>query len=79
MTNPSFSYVFRRENDKTDVIFQTFSTTEERFGEMVITELKPGGGNITVTEQNKREYVALVVPFVHHHHYSDLFHGQRSR
>ena len=70
--------MFRRENDITDVIFQTFSTTEERFGEMVITELRPGGGNITVTEQNKREYVALVVPF-DHHHYSDLFHGQRSR
>lgn len=42
------------------------------------TELKPDGGNITVTEQNKKEYVALVVPFLLRLFYSDLLCGQRS-
>jgi HECT-domain (ubiquitin-transferase) len=53
----------RRENDITDVIFQTFSTTEERFGEMMTVELKPGGKNIDVTEGNKKEYVEFVTTF----------------
>lgn len=53
-----------RENDINDVVFQTFSTTEERFGEMVTVELKPGGENIPVTNQNKKEYAAFVVPFI---------------
>lgn len=50
-----------RENDITDVVFQTFSATEDRFGEIVTTELKPGGENIPVTEENKKEYVTFVV------------------
>jgi E3 ubiquitin-protein ligase NEDD4 len=49
-----------RENDITDVIDETFTTTEDRFGEMVTIELKPGGENIAVTEDNKKEYVECV-------------------
>ena len=52
-----------RENDITDVIDETFTTTEERFGEMVTVELKPGGADIPVTEENKKEYVDLVVEY----------------
>ncbi|KAF8633731.1 hypothetical protein AX17_004387 [Amanita inopinata Kibby_2008] len=51
------------ENDITDVIDETFTTTEERFGEMVTIDLKPGGANVPVTEDNKAEYVDLVVEF----------------
>lgn len=50
-----------RDNDITDVLDETFSRTEERFGEHVTVELKPGGEGIDVTEANKKEYVDLVV------------------
>lgn len=40
-------------NDITDVLDQTFSVEDERFGEVVSVELKPGGASIAVTEQNK--------------------------
>ncbi|KAF9227992.1 HECT-domain-containing protein [Gyrodon lividus] len=49
------------ENDITDVIDETFTTTEERFGELVTIELKPGGTDVSVTEENKKEYVDAVV------------------
>ena len=51
------------ENDITDVLYETFTTTEERFGEMVTIELKPGGEATSVTEQNKKEYVDAVVDY----------------
>ena len=50
-----------RENDITDVLDETFSLTQERFGEVFEVDLKPGGSQITVTEANKEEYVRLVV------------------
>ena len=42
---------------------ETFSVTEDRFGELVTVDLKPGGSNIPVTEENKREYVDLAVHY----------------
>ena len=44
-------------NDITDALELTFSTEDERFGEHVSIELKPGGEEIEVTNENKREYV----------------------
>lgn len=52
-----------RDNDITDVLDETFSTTEERFGELVTVELKPGGESVPVTEENKKEYVDCVVAY----------------
>jgi len=43
------------------VLEETFSVTEDRFGELVIVELKPGGADIPVTDANKEEYVEHVV------------------
>lgn len=51
------------ENDITDIIDETFTTTEERFGEMVTIDLKPGGADVPVTEENKKEYVDHVVDY----------------
>ncbi|KIP12373.1 hypothetical protein PHLGIDRAFT_98357 [Phlebiopsis gigantea 11061_1 CR5-6] len=51
------------DNDITDVIDETFTTTEERFGELVTVELKPGGADVPVTEDNKKEYVGCVVEY----------------
>ena len=50
-----------RENNITDVLEETFSVTEDRFGEPVVVELRPGGASHDVTEVNKEEYVALAV------------------
>ena len=36
---------------------------EMRFGEMVAVDLKSGGADIVVTEENKKEYVDLVVEY----------------
>lgn len=52
-----------RNNDITDVLDETFSVTEDRFGEIIEVELKPGGANIAVTEENKKEYVEAVVEY----------------
>ncbi|EJD05942.1 HECT-domain-containing protein [Fomitiporia mediterranea MF3/22] len=51
------------ENDITDVLDETFSTTEERFGEIFTIDLCPNGSTIPVTEVNKGEYVDAVVNY----------------
>ena len=51
------------ENDITDIIEETFTTTEDRFGEMVTIDLKPGGADIPVTQDNKKEYVEYIIDY----------------
>lgn len=48
------------DNDITDILDLTFSAEDERFGEIVEVDLKPGGTQIEVTEENKHEYVELI-------------------
>ncbi|CUM56538.1 E3 ubiquitin-protein ligase RSP5 [Debaryomyces fabryi] len=48
------------DNDITDILDLTFSAEDERFGEIVEVDLKPGGAQIEVTEENKHEYVELI-------------------
>ena len=62
-TEHSLKRAVSRENDITDIIDETFTTTEERFGEMVTVELKPDGESIPVTEENKKDYVNCVVEY----------------
>lgn len=60
----AYLFIFSNsENDITGVLEETFSRVEERFGEHVTIELKPGGEHIDVTEENKTEYVGLVVEY----------------
>lgn len=40
-----------------------FVVEEERLGEVVVVELKPGGKDIPVTEENKQAYVDAVVAY----------------
>ncbi|KAM3565487.1 hypothetical protein MY1884_000192 [Beauveria asiatica] len=49
------------ENDITDIITETFSEEEDEFGVIKIVDLVPNGREIPVTEENKQEYVRLVV------------------
>ena len=41
--------------------FFGFQVDEENFGRMVSRELKPGGGKIPVTNENKDEYIQAVI------------------
>lgn len=52
-----------RENKITGIIDSTFSVENNSFGALVVHELKPGGSSISVTEENKREYVKLYVNY----------------
>ncbi|XP_061173207.1 E3 ubiquitin-protein ligase NEDD4-like isoform X1 [Saccostrea echinata] len=54
------SLVWIMENDPVDLDL-TFSVEEDYFGEITSRELKPGGSNIIVTEDNKNEYINLVI------------------
>ncbi|KAF2428697.1 hypothetical protein EJ08DRAFT_315920 [Tothia fuscella] len=50
------------QNDITDIITETFSVETEAFGEVQTVDLKkPDGRNIPVNQDNKEEYVRLVV------------------
>lgn len=48
------------DNDITDILDLTFSAEDDKFGEIVEVDLKPGGREIEVTEENKAEYVELI-------------------
>jgi E3 ubiquitin-protein ligase HUWE1 len=48
------------ENDITNVLDHTFSIEKDEFGVVKVEDLKPGGRNIPVTEENKIEYVKLI-------------------
>ncbi|AEO64550.1 1a663c16-4672-427d-9229-a492f9013d3f [Thermothielavioides terrestris] len=50
------------ENDISGgILEQTFSTEDERFGVVTVEDLIPNGRNIEVTNENKKEYVDLMV------------------
>ena len=49
--------VDHRENNIENVLDNTFSVEHNSFGKVHEYELKPGGNDIKVTEENKREYV----------------------
>lgn len=51
------------ENNISNVIDTTFSVENNSFGAVKVHELKNQGANITVTEDNKKEYVKLYVNY----------------
>jgi len=51
------------ENDITEVITETFSIETDDFGVTETVDLIENGRNIPVTEENKQEYVQLVVEY----------------
>lgn len=54
----SLKYVLENDPEPLDL---TFTVLEETFGEVTEYELKPGGALIPVVEENKQEYVDLMV------------------
>ena len=55
------SLVWMLENDITDIITETFSVEDDEFGVTTVVDLIENGRNIPVTEENKHEYVRLIV------------------
>ena len=49
------------ENDITDIITESFSVEDDEFGVTNVVDLIPNGRDVPVTEDNKHEYVRLVV------------------
>ncbi|KAK2731309.1 hypothetical protein FQN55_004780 [Onygenales sp. PD_40] len=57
------SLLWMLENDITDIITENFSVESDDFGEKQIIDLIENGRNIPVTQENKEEYVQLVVEY----------------
>ncbi|KAI9706371.1 MAG: hypothetical protein M1836_003376 [Candelina mexicana] len=57
------SLVWMLENDITEIITENFSVETNDFGERQTIDLIADGRNIPVTEENKQEYVRLVVEY----------------
>jgi hypothetical protein len=58
------SLVFMRDNPITDVFFEVFQTPETLTGDKLKQDLKPNGSTIQVTEENKQEYINLLIDFI---------------
>ena len=54
----SLTYVLENDPEPLDL---TFTVLEEVFGQQTEYELRPGGADISVVEENKQEYVELMV------------------
>lgn len=52
--------IWMQENDVSDMMY-SFSVDDEMFDEKVEIELKPGGRDIDVTNENKEEYIELLL------------------
>lgn len=57
------SLMWMLENDITDIITEDFSVETDDYGEHKTIDLIPDGRNIPVTEENKQEYVRLIVEY----------------
>ncbi|POS87613.1 hypothetical protein EPUL_003026 [Erysiphe pulchra] len=55
------SLIWMLENDITDIMTETFSVDSDKFGVNETIDFIPNGRNINVTEENKHEYVRLMV------------------
>jgi E3 ubiquitin-protein ligase HUWE1 len=57
------SLVWMLENDITDIITETFSVENDKFGVAETIDLIENGQTILVTQENKQEYIRLMVEF----------------
>ena len=57
------SLLWMLQNDISDILVETFSVETEAFGITEVVDLIENGRNIPVTEENKQEYVQLVVEY----------------
>ncbi|KAG5879073.1 hypothetical protein JTB14_023897 [Gonioctena quinquepunctata] len=64
MANALQSLLDYKERDMSDVFGLSFEITRVAFGETVTIPLKPNGSDITVTQENKQEYVDLYINYI---------------
>ncbi|KAL6717333.1 E3 ubiquitin-protein ligase tom1 [Lecanora helva] len=57
------SLLWMLDNDISDIITETFSVETDDFGVTEIVDLCENGRNVAVTEENKQEYVQLMVEY----------------
>lgn len=57
------SLVWMLENDITDIITESFSIEVEDYGDKKVIDLVPNGRNTPVTEENKHDYVRMMVEY----------------
>ena len=57
------SLLWMLDNDISDIITETFSVETDDFGVIEIVDLCENGRNVAVTEENKQEYVQLMVEY----------------
>lgn len=60
-TSVSLPCSLSSDNPIEGVLDLTFSLEEEKFGEVISVDLKDNGSNIPVTDDNKKEYIDLVI------------------
>jgi len=53
-----------KNNSIENILFESFSVTQDRFGEQVVVELCPGGKDKDVTDANKDEYINLKIQHI---------------
>lgn len=58
------SLKYMKENSIENILFETFSVTQDRFGEKVDVDLCPGGSKKDVTDENKEEYINLKIQYI---------------
>jgi E3 ubiquitin-protein ligase HUWE1 len=61
--NPTYykSLVWMLEHDITDIITESFCVEDDEFGVTKVVDLIENGRNVLVTEENKHDYVRLIV------------------
>lgn len=76
------SLVWMLENDITNTVIESFSVEEDEFGASKVVDLIENGRNIEVTNENKHEYVRLIVEHkllssvkIQMEHFLQGFHG----
>jgi len=63
------------DGDVENTFFRTFEVEYEYFGEMMTSELKPGGASIPVTAENRQEYVDLYTKYILEDSIKEQFQG----
>ena len=61
LTATTHSWVKMLEMEDVDDLCLDFTITRESFGQTLMIELKEGGEDIEVDDDNKHEYIALLV------------------
>ena len=54
---------YDEETPLEDVLMRSFTADQEQFGERIEVELKPGGKDILITRENRKEFVELFIDF----------------